>query len=867
MGVLPDPPKEADGRRSRLLNFMFSALKDDGSPGGVRFGLVDCSSSTSSTVQAWSDTQIVAQVASGSASGNALVLQNGVMSNPVPFAVNTLQLTTVSPNSGAAGTSVTFTGAGFGSSQGSGVAWLGSAAGQVVSWSDAQVVATVASAAVTGIARIQQNGAWSNALAFTVPSANGVTLMPSVINMMVGDTHAIQALSAAGQPVTGLTWTSSDPTVVSLSTDDPPLLTALAAGHVTITAGTASADVTVSDPATLPGGALPLGTVLWSHPGDVYSILPAVPSPTGVADVFALQNDGTVQAITSDGTTAWAADVSDAGLGSIWPDFQGGLVVYHQQPESDLDSLVRLDGVTGQPVTLWTALRYNASLVGIAVHTDGTVFAVEDDALAGFQVLGFDAATGAQKFSLPVPMQDEGPAEQALGAGPVIIAGDGYAYVPYEYGESGSDGPSATSHLHLLQISSSGASTDIPVYDSTYYSPDGVPFPHTIGGMITNADTGIVLTFTEWFPYEDVKHMAIINGTGVSIVGAPDLEHGYSVAPVLQLQDGSFVGTTPDGPMVAFDTTGGVRWTANDYPLIATADGGVIGQSGIVYDQNGSATGQIPNMPTYSWPGNSYQSLGALESIVAPLVFEDGASFWPALGGNPSGNGTAVVQCPCLLQSAGTAAPAAQISPSARAVQRRDVVSQKTYLVMAGDPGLNLGDGHDHNVGGLFNLAAETRSVSLTQAGNNTVISQRVSSFADFNAALTANGPIDGDITYFGHAGLDSHRNPALFPGQYPGDANNVSIINVGQLSNAQLGQNVTITLNACHAGYGGRSSVAQLLADKLGRTVLAYPVDMYFSSDPTPRAFKKGMVAPSGVPTYMVPNGDGTLPIRFPLH
>jgi len=51
-----------------------------------------------------------------------------------------------------------------------------------------------------------------------------------------------------------------------------------------------------------------VGTVLWSNFGNgsgVYSIVPAVPSPNGVADVFAFQYDGTVQAITSDGTTAW----------------------------------------------------------------------------------------------------------------------------------------------------------------------------------------------------------------------------------------------------------------------------------------------------------------------------------------------------------------------------------------------------------------------------------------------------------------------------------------------------------------------------------------------------------------------------------
>jgi hypothetical protein len=45
---------------------------------------------------------------------------------------------------------------------------------------------------------------WSNALGFTVPApgGNGLTLQPSLLNMVVGDTHTIQALSAAGQSVT-----------------------------------------------------------------------------------------------------------------------------------------------------------------------------------------------------------------------------------------------------------------------------------------------------------------------------------------------------------------------------------------------------------------------------------------------------------------------------------------------------------------------------------------------------------------------------------------------------------------------------------------------------------------------------------------
>jgi hypothetical protein len=77
-------------------------------------------------------------------------LQGGVMSNAVPFTVEALQLASISPNRGGTGTAVTFTGTGFGAAQGSGVVWLGSTAGLVVSWSDTQVVATVGAGAVSG---------------------------------------------------------------------------------------------------------------------------------------------------------------------------------------------------------------------------------------------------------------------------------------------------------------------------------------------------------------------------------------------------------------------------------------------------------------------------------------------------------------------------------------------------------------------------------------------------------------------------------------------------------------------------------------------------------------------------------------------
>jgi hypothetical protein len=486
----------------------------------------------------------------------------------------------------------------------------------------------VAPTAVTGVARIQQNGAWSNAIGFIVPVAGGSnTLAPSMLNMVVGDTHTIQALSAAGQPATGLAWTSSDSTIVSLSSDNPPILTALAVGHVTVTAGTASTDVTVWP------GALPLGTVVWSNPGDgsgVTSIVPAVPSATGVADVFAFQADGTVQAITSDGATAWTADASH------WqavPDFQGGLVVW------DGSSVWKLDGINGKAYPAY-AISDNAALAG--VYTDGTILLGPGRE----NITLIDPMSGTPKFTVPMPAE-------AYGWYGTIIGGDGYAYMPYAWRSADANGYLTLEHLRVLRVNSSGASDDIKIGD--YTGDCGDTICTKVFGMISNADQGIVLTFWPG----DKMHMAITTGTSVSDVSAPQVGDQAQVAPVLQAQDGSFVGTARVGPdwdttnMVAFDVAGNVRWVVpNMCPQIATADGGVIAQApnqygdcwgttgpGFTFDQNGNATGMM-NLPTYSWSGYAYQD-GPVEQLVASAL-DFALTFMAFQGGNLGHTGTAV---------------------------------------------------------------------------------------------------------------------------------------------------------------------------------------------------------------------------------
>ena len=394
---------------------------------------------------------------------------------------------------------------------------------------------------------------WSNAVRFTVPVSGGNTLAPNLLNLVVGDTHTIQALNPAGQPVTGLTWTSSDPNVVSLSTADPPVITALAPGHVTITAGTASADVTVS------ADALSVGTVLWSNPGNgagVTKIVPAVPSPSGVADVFAFQADGTVQAITSDGATAWTADVAQAASGylrgAVVPDFQGGLVVREQI--EGVTSIAKLDGITGQRYPAYAPTgtsRLAASifiLQPLAVHPDGTIFAVQNNSNAsGFPVadtlIGIDPITGTQKFpGVPIgPPEAEGLWELGL-----MIGGDGYAYLAYAYKVFNSLQAGVVSYsIKLLRVNSSGVYDNIAISD--WRGPNGDGLPLAWVNLITNGDTGTLLSWSLNAYSGSARpefHMASTAGASASLISLPEVPgQTGEVVPLLQAQDGSFVGS------------------------------------------------------------------------------------------------------------------------------------------------------------------------------------------------------------------------------------------------------------------------------------------------------------------------------------
>jgi RHS repeat-associated protein len=138
--------------------------------------------STALPVTSWSDSQIVVTVPSGAVSGPIQVSEGGVASNSnISFAVASLEITSVSPPAGAVGTQVTVNGSGFGATQGtSTLAFNGTTATSISSWTDAQIVATVPSGTSSGAVKVVSGSVSSNTnVRFTITGVVVTSVSPS----------------------------------------------------------------------------------------------------------------------------------------------------------------------------------------------------------------------------------------------------------------------------------------------------------------------------------------------------------------------------------------------------------------------------------------------------------------------------------------------------------------------------------------------------------------------------------------------------------------------------------------------------------------------------------------------------------------
>jgi RHS repeat-associated protein len=123
----------------------------------------------------WSDNSIVAVIPKTASSGGVVVRVGGKTSNAMNFAIGAV-VTGVAPSSGLAGTSVTITGNGFGTSGGT-VTFNGVTA-NTNGWTDASIVAQVPKGAPAGPIVVSVGGQVSNGIAFT-PTPSITSLSPN----------------------------------------------------------------------------------------------------------------------------------------------------------------------------------------------------------------------------------------------------------------------------------------------------------------------------------------------------------------------------------------------------------------------------------------------------------------------------------------------------------------------------------------------------------------------------------------------------------------------------------------------------------------------------------------------------------------
>jgi hypothetical protein len=198
-------------------------------------GQVWLGSTYAGSIVSWSATQIVATVAANSTSGNAQVQQSGVWGNQVAFTVTSPSITSISPTTARAGDSITITGTNFGATQGTGQVWLGSKlAGSYVSWSNTQIVATVASGATSGTAQVKQSGVWGNQVTITILTPTITNVTPTTAR--AGDSITITGTNFGSTQGSGSVWLGSKLAGSYVSWSDTQIVATVASGSVTGTA-------------------------------------------------------------------------------------------------------------------------------------------------------------------------------------------------------------------------------------------------------------------------------------------------------------------------------------------------------------------------------------------------------------------------------------------------------------------------------------------------------------------------------------------------------------------------------------------------------------------------------------------------------
>jgi uncharacterized protein YjdB len=518
---------------------------------------------------------------------------------------------------------------------------------------------------------------------------DSLQITPASANVIVGGTQHFTAIDSNGNPRTDVTWTVSNPSVATVTTDehDSGVLTGIAAGQVTLTANaeTASAQEQVT---ILAAGSYPAGTVIWSAPPlpgfSPLQLVQAVPTPSG-PDFYSIQlsNDGTqsvVQALTADGRQLWQTTLPALNNNSV-PDGGGGLLVEEYDTcttgQTNPLTVVDLDPVYGQPTLqiLAAGIQQGNGILycyghgdapQIAIRGDGAVI-VSEPSNNGFPPLTMAQNGGTATYGIPTSTITTNGVTiyPQCCMGPPMVNVDGTAYVEYEVRNVVNDIITSDT-LYLFQIDTNNSSSST-VLSSTTQNEALLPGPIT-----TDGQGGILATWTispsnppvPQYPYQVVDVLAGAVGTPYNLPFSPTtVTFGQSPTLVLGENGVAFATDGTDavnGPVVAsFNvSSGSVNWSyqgsaQNKLSIIASAAGnGLVAkatdQTGsdtvIRFDSNGAGVADTWTgaQIDYYATGGVFAGVGSGNAIAAyfaaPIQEASAAGTRPR--GDPQHNGT-----------------------------------------------------------------------------------------------------------------------------------------------------------------------------------------------------------------------------------
>jgi hypothetical protein len=474
----------------------------------------------------------------------------------------------------------------------------------------------------------------SISISVAMAAPTSLQISPTSATLGTGESRKFSASDQTGIRRPDVSWTVSDSTIASLSTDGSGTLTGVAAGTVTLSAsiGSVSASTTVT---VTSASSITDGTLLWSAPAisgfTTQSMVQAVRTANG-PDLYSIETDSSgdviVRGFKSNGTQLFQTPIpalngtNPAGAAAN----DGGVILNGGGGGSGPSPVV---DVSGQGSINWTyySAGYLAPITAVGQNND--IYEIEsasDSSVAYLDVIDGNTGSLTNQVALPTSSywiyNSDCFADQNSGGSfagnysPPFVGDDGSVAVEvesYSYAENyfpcNEGGPFLTfsENLSLMQLATSGSVT-YQTLNSYSGSSAAYSFP---GDVIPDGNGGWLASWGKSTRYDTVNGGFFASVSDVTSSGVNELDlasvHITSYSPTsLATGDQNF----------AFITDGGVISSLTRYPLsqswtYTSSTGVAIKNStpngGVLIDDFSSGTVQL-------------DSSGAASSAVSSLV-------------------------------------------------------------------------------------------------------------------------------------------------------------------------------------------------------------------------------------------------------